>query len=36
MESFFGTLKTELEMKPYENDALARKEVVAYIQYYNT
>ena len=36
MESCFGTLKTELEMKPYENDGLARKEVTAYIRYYNT
>lgn len=35
MESCFGTLKTELEMKPYENDGLARKEVAAYIRYYN-
>jgi putative transposase len=36
MESCFGTLKTELEMKPYENDDLAQKEVAAYIRYYNT
>jgi putative transposase len=36
MESCFGTLKTELEMKPYENDYLAQKEVAAYIRYYNT
>lgn len=36
MESYFGTLKTELAMKPYENDGLARKEVPAYIRYYNT
>lgn len=36
MESCFGTLKTELEMKSYENDGLARKEVAAYIRYYNT
>ena len=36
MESCFGTLKTELEMKPYENDGLARKEVAGYIRYYNT
>ena len=36
MESCFGTLKTELEMKPYENHGLARKEVDAYIRYYNT
>lgn len=36
MESCFGTLKTELEMKPYENEHIARKEVPAYIRYYNT
>jgi transposase InsO family protein len=36
MESCFGSLKTELEMKPYANDAEARKEVPAYIRYYNT
>jgi transposase InsO family protein len=36
MESCFGTLKTELEMKPYENQRLARKEIPAYIRYYNT
>jgi putative transposase len=36
MESCFGTLKTELEIKPYENDCLAQKEVAAYIRYYNT
>jgi transposase InsO family protein len=35
MESCFGSLKTELEMKPYENDRIARKEVPAYIRYYN-
>lgn len=36
MESCFGTIKTELEMKPYENEHLARKEVAAYIRYYNS
>jgi putative transposase len=36
MESCFGTLKTELEMKPYENQRLARKEIPAYLRYYNT
>jgi transposase InsO family protein len=36
MESCFGTLKTELEMKPYGNECLARKEVPDYIRYYNT
>jgi hypothetical protein len=32
MESCSGTFKAELEMKPYENDGLARKEVVAHIR----
>lgn len=36
MESCFGTLKTELEMKPYPNQQTARKEVPEYIRYYNT
>jgi transposase InsO family protein len=36
MESCFGTIKTELEMKPYENASIARKEVPEYIRYYNT
>lgn len=36
MESCFGSLKTELEMKPYRNAPLARKEIPAYIRYYNT
>ena len=36
MESCFGSLKTELEMKPYQNPRLARKEVTDYIRYYNT
>ena len=36
MESCFGTVKTELEMEPYENEHIARKEVPAYIRYYNT
>lgn len=36
MESCFGTLKTELEMKPYASEALARKEIPEYIRYYNT
>lgn len=36
MESCFGTLKTELEMKPYESGDVARKEIPAYIRYYNT
>ena len=36
MESCFGTLKTELEMKPYESGQIARKEIPAYIRYYNT
>jgi putative transposase len=36
MESCFGTLKTELEMKAYPNPHVARKEVPDYIRYYNT
>ena len=36
MESCFGTIKTELEMKPYENARIARKELPGYIRYYNT
>lgn len=36
MESCFGTIKTELEMKPYENQGIARKELPDYIRYYNT
>ena len=36
MESCFGTLKTELEMKPYESEQIARKEIPDYIRYYNT
>jgi len=36
MESCFGSLKTELEMKPYPNRAIARKELPDYIRYYNT
>jgi transposase InsO family protein len=36
MESCFGTLKTELEMKAYEHERRARKEIPAYLRYYNT
>jgi transposase InsO family protein len=36
MESCFGRLKTELEMKPYRNREVARKEIPDYIRYYNT
>lgn len=36
MESCFGSLKAELEMKPYHNRDIAHKEVPAYIRYYNT
>lgn len=36
MESCFGTLKTELEMKPYPNARIAQQEIPAYIRYYNT
>ncbi len=36
MESCFGTIKSELEMQPYESDHVARKEVLEYLRYYNT
>lgn len=36
MESCFGTIKTELEMTPYQNTSIAHKEVASYIRYYNT
>ena len=36
MESCFGTIKRELEMECYENEAIARKEISEYIRYYNT
>ena len=36
MESCFGTLKTELEMKPYSHADVARTEIPEYIRYYNT
>jgi transposase InsO family protein len=36
MESCFGTIKTELEMKPYPNARVARTEIPAFIRYYNT
>ena len=36
MESCLGTLKTELEMKPYRSSQFARKEIPDYIRYYNT
>ena len=36
MESCFGSVKRELEMERYENEALARKEIFGYIRYYNT
>ena len=36
MESCFGTLKTELDMKPYQNACIARKEIPEYVRYYNT
>ena len=35
MESCFGTLKTELEMKPYESHRIARRELPEFIRYYN-
>ena len=36
MESCFGSIKRELEMECYENEAIARKEIFEYIRYYNT
>ena len=36
MESCFGSIKTELEMVPYENQLVARKEIPDYIRYFNT
>lgn len=36
MESCFGSVKRELEMECYENEAIARKEISEYIRYYNT
>ena len=36
MESCFGTLKRELQMKAYEHAHVAQKEIPAYIRYYNT
>jgi transposase InsO family protein len=36
MESCFGTIKSELEMKPYPNRSIAQKELPRYIRYYNT
>jgi putative transposase len=36
MESCFGTIKMELEMEPYQNARIARKELPNYIRYYNT
>ena len=36
MESCFGTIKTELEMEQYASLEIARKELAAYIRYYNT
>ena len=35
MESCFGTIKTELEMTEYKNQAEALKEIRSYINYYN-
>ena len=35
MESCFGTIKTELEMEPYENERVARSEIRGDIRYYN-
>ncbi len=36
MESCFGTIKTELEMKPYANQRTAHREISEFIRYYNT
>lgn len=36
MESCFGTIKIELEMHPYQNARIARKELPDYIRYYDT
>jgi len=36
MESCLGSIKTELEMRPYASERIARKEVPDYIRYYNT
>lgn len=36
MESCFGTIKTELELECYANLEIARKELTAYIRYYNS
>ena len=36
MESCFGTIKAELEMAPYKNERIAKKEIREYIRYYNT
>lgn len=36
MESCFGTIKSELEMAPYKNERIAKKEIREYIRYYNT
>jgi transposase InsO family protein len=36
MESCFGTIKTELDMKPYRKRNIARKEIPEYIRYYKT
>lgn len=36
MESCFGTIKTELEVKRFTNSEIARKKITEYIRYYNT
>ena len=36
MVSCFGTVKTELEMEPYENEHIARKEAPDSVRSYNT
>ena len=36
MESCFGTMKTELQLEDYASDAEAKRELGAYVDYYNT
>jgi transposase InsO family protein len=35
MESCFGTMKTELQLEDYANDAEAKREIGEYVDYYN-
>lgn len=36
MESCFGTLKTEMSVTEYKSMTIARRELMEYIEYYNT